>query len=121
MVNQMCTTNSEEYFFDIEGCYIEEVSNDSTDSELSIAKVRVEVGVTTNWHKLRGTTERYYIVSGTGVVEVGDAPPRQVATGDIVVIPSMARQRISNNGNEDLIFLALCTPRFELKNYQNAE
>ena len=117
----MSAANSEEYFFDIEGCYIDEVSNDSIDPELSIAKVRVKAGVTTNWHKLSGTTERYYILSGMGVVDVGDALPRQVSAGDVVIIPSMARQRINNNGNEDLIFLALCTPRFELKNYQNAE
>jgi len=106
-----------EYFFDEEGCYITEVSNSLNDPELSIAKVRVSRGVTTAWHRLKGTVERYYILTGSGVVEVGEELPREVSAGDVVIIRPMQNQRITNNGTEDLIFLALCTPRFEIQNY----
>jgi len=117
-MSDMDCEKPEEYYFDVEGCYITEVSNDPSDPELSIAKARVTKGITTAWHKLSGTTERYYILSGSGVVEIGDSDPRSVTAGDVVIIPPMQRQRITNNGNGDLIFLALCTPRFDVSNYQ---
>jgi len=107
-----------EYFFESEGCYISELSNSEVDPELSIAQARVEPGVTTSWHRLKSTTERYCILSGVGIVEVGDAAQREVSTGDVVLIPPLQRQRITNIGKEDLIFLAICTPRFEECNYE---
>lgn len=109
-----------EYFFAAEGCYITELSNSEADPALSIARARVMPGVTTAWHRLYNTTERYAIVSGIGIVEVGDAEPKDVRAGDVVIIAPMQRQRITNSGSEDLVFLALCTPRFEEANYQEA-
>jgi len=107
-----------EYFFESEGCYITELSNNEFDPDLSIARARVRPGVTTSWHRLKNTTERYCILSGAGIVEVGDAVRREVYSGDVVLIPPMQRQRITNVGKEDLIFLAICTPRFEKHNYE---
>jgi len=107
-----------EYLFEQEGCFITEISNTSDDPELSIAKARVPKGVTTAWHYLNGTTERYYILQGVGRVEIADQAPKKLEVGDVIIIPPMARQRITNIGDEDLIFLALCTPRFETQNYQ---
>jgi len=107
---------SNEYYFQ-EGCFIIELSNSSDDPDISIAQARVKVGVTTRWHRLKDTIERYYIVSGCGRVEVGDLPTQDVTCGDIVLIPSMCRQRISNTGDEDLIFLAICSPPFSSNIY----
>ncbi len=106
-----------EYYF-IEGCYINELSNDIEDEALSIAQARVSPGVTTQWHRLKSTTERYVIIQGQGIVEIGDLPPHTVTSGDVVIIPENTRQRITNVSNEDLVFLALCTPRFTADNYQ---
>ena len=39
----------------------------------------------------------------------------------VVLIPSSCRQRIANIGDKDLIFLAICTPRFRQEAYQDAE
>ena len=105
-----------EYYFD-EGCFITELSNMAEDEQASIARARVEPGVTTKWHYLRDTTERYVILEGTGSVELGDLESKQVNAGDVVVIPAEVRQRISNIGDGDLIFLAICSPRFEETNY----
>jgi oxalate decarboxylase/phosphoglucose isomerase-like protein (cupin superfamily) len=44
-----------------------------------------------------------------------------VAPGDVVLIPPGCRQRISNVGNEDLIFLAICTPRFRDEAYEDID
>ena len=95
-----------------EGCFIVEVSNSADDPALSIARARVEPGVTTRWHRLAATAERYVILEGSGRVEIGDQPPRDVHPGDVVLIPPQCRQRITNTGASDLIFLAICTPRF---------
>jgi len=110
-------TNTE-YYFDAEGCYITELSNSDADTALSIAQARVAPGVTTAWHRLVNTTERYCILSGTGLVEVGEQPAVEVSAGDVVIIEPMQKQRITNNGQDDLVFLALCTPRFLPENYQ---
>ena len=114
---QRFQSNNEYYF--VEGCYINELSNQSEDPELSIAQARVEPGVTTQWHQLRETTERYVILEGNGAVEIGDHVPQTVNPGDVVIIPPNTRQRITNTSSKDLIFLALCTPRFEAENYQS--
>jgi len=113
--------NSEDEYFTAEGCHITELSNFADDPGLSIARARVEPGRTTRWHRLHDTVERYVIVSGKGRVEVGDLPPTTVGVGDVVLIPAMCRQRISNIGVTDLVFLAICTPRFSDRVYQDLD
>lgn len=105
-------------FFTPEQCAINELSNVAGDEAVSIARARVAPGVTTRWHRLQGTTERYVILEGSGRVEVGDLPPQAVGPGDTVLIPPMCRQRITNIGSEDLVFLAICTPRFRQAVYE---
>lgn len=112
-------TNTE-YFFR-EGCFITELSNHAEDPTVSIAQARVEAGRTTRWHRLRNTIERYVILRGSGLVEIGDEQTREVKTGDVVFIPALCPQRIHNNGDQDLIFLAICTPRFLLENYEDID
>ena len=111
---------SKEYFFK-EGCYITEVSNSDQDPELSVARARLEPGKTTAWHRLSNCTERYIILSGSGMVEVGENPPQRVKSGDVVIIPAGIRQRIHNPEASDLLFLALCTPRFKTEYYEAVE
>lgn len=101
-----------------EGCLILELSNSGDDSDLSIARARVPPGVTTRWHRLRDTAERYVILEGEGRAEVGGLPPQEVGPGDVVLIPPSCRQRIANIGDGDLVFLALCTPRFRQEAYE---
>ncbi|MEW8420556.1 MAG: cupin domain-containing protein [Candidatus Thiodiazotropha sp.] len=107
---------SKEYFFQ-EGCFINELSNHDGDGDLSIARARVEPGVRTRLHRLNRSTERYCIISGEGEVEIEGLPAQSVAAGDVVLIPPGSSQRISNRGNVDLIFIALCTPRFDPRDY----
>jgi len=104
-----------------ERCAIVELSNVAEDPAVSIARARVRPGVVTAWHRLRGTAERYVILEGRGRVEVGALPPAEVGPGDVVAIPPMCRQRIANTGDTDLLFLAICTPRFEPGCYESLE
>jgi len=107
----------DEYYFE-EGCHIIETSNSKDDEEVSIARARVEKGQRTKWHYLEDTSERYVILAGNGLVEVGTEAPCPVALGDVVIVPANTRQRIENTGQADLVFLAICSPRFQRKNYR---
>ena len=111
----------ESEFLTDELCHITELSNSANDEELSIALARVEPGVITRWHRLRETSERYVILAGQGVVEIADLPPRVVAPNDVAIIPPGCRQRITNSGSVDLLFYALCTPRFRPSVYEDME
>ena len=108
-------------FYTPELCFINELSNGDADPEVSIARARVAAGVTTRWHRLHGTTERYVLLSGNGRVEVGSLPAQNAGPGDVVIIPPGCRQRITNLGTEDLIFLAICTPRFRPEAYEDID
>ena len=104
-----------------ERCFINELSNHEDDEAVSIARARVQPGVRTRWHRLHDTVERYVLQGGEGMVEVGELPPRRVGPGDVVLIPAGCRQRIAALGTTDLVFLAICTPRFRPGCYEDIE
>ena len=113
--------NPDTEFYTSEGCFIIELSNTEDDPDVSIARARVAPGVTTRWHRLRATAERYVILEGEGRVEVGNRPPENVGPGDVVLIPPLCRQRIANTGRQDLIFLAVCSPRYTDSAYEDVD
>jgi len=86
----------------------------------SVAVARVEPGVSTQLHALRGVAESYVIKAGTGLMQVG-ADCHVVEAGDQVVIAADTPQRITNNGEADLLFYCICTPRFTVDCYVNLE
>jgi len=100
-------------FYTDERCFIKELLNGDDDPGMSFALARVEPGVTTTLHSLKGTSERYLVIAGTGKMEVGTLPPVSVSTGDLVLIPPDIPQRITNDGTRDLVFCCICVPRFE--------
>jgi mannose-6-phosphate isomerase-like protein (cupin superfamily) len=108
-------------FLTPERCHILETYNTATDESLSIARARVEPGITTAWHVLEHTIERYIIAEGRGRVEIGDLLASDVGPGDVLVILPGTRQRIANTGTTDLIFYCVCTPRFQQSNYRSLE
>lgn len=110
-----------EEFLTDERCYILELLNHSDDRTQSVARARVEVGVTTAWHRLRDTAESFYILNGVGTAEIGEENYYELKTGDILRIPPNTAQRITNTGNEDLIFLCFCTPAFSVESYEALE
>lgn len=114
-------SNSANEFLTPERCHITELSNSDDDPAVSIARARVEPGITTRWHRLRETAERYCILSGSGRVEIGELAARDVTVGDVVLIPPLCRQRITNTGTEDLVFLAICTPRYTNAIYEDLD
>ncbi len=121
MQPQVAKAAGNKEFFTLERCFILETWNAPEDGALTIARARVEPGVTTQWHALEGVTERNIIAEGRGRMEVGDLPPAKVGPGDTVFVPPGVRQRITNIGQADLIFYCVCTPRFFPECYRNLE
>jgi mannose-6-phosphate isomerase-like protein (cupin superfamily) len=102
-----------------ERCFILETWNHPSDPGVSLARARVPPGVTTAKHRL-AVDERYLVEKGRGRVEV-DGIETEVRPGDVVLVPRDTTQRIRNSGDEDLVFLCLCTPRFEPRHYEDRE
>jgi mannose-6-phosphate isomerase-like protein (cupin superfamily) len=109
-----------EYYFE-EYCFITEWWNSPFDQEVSVVQARVKPGITTRLHRLNEVTERYIILEGKGLVEVGEMGPTEVCPGDVVIIPPGTPQRITNVADSDLIFLAICTPRFTKDVYEDID
>ena len=99
-------------FFTRERCFITEILNHGDSPELSVARCRVEPGVTTELHRLRGTREVYVIEAGAGVMDDGTCEPIPLNIGDALLIPAGHQQRLCNTGPVDLSFQVVCTPRF---------
>lgn len=109
-----------EYYTE-ERCHILELSNDADDPGVSIARARVEPGVETRRHRVLDTAERYVVLEGRGEVRIGDTAPAEVSPGSTVWIPPGMSQSIRNTGKADLVFLCICTPRFEWQNYESLD
>lgn len=103
------------------GCFITDWLNDPADPDLSIARIRVEVGAETRLRRFQNIWERYVVLEGQGRIELvgpnrsfteGDHTISALEPGDVVMIPAGYSRRISNIGDGELVFLAICTPRF---------
>lgn len=103
-----------------ERCRIVELLNDNDSPDLSIAQASVKPGVKTQLHNLT-VDERYIIVEGEGEVEINEGSPIFVSQYDVVNIPAGTSQRITNTGECDLVFLCICSPRFQPDSYVNME
>ncbi len=113
-------TNESLEFHTEERCYIIEIMN-KEGVDFSIARARVEPGVTTALHAVKKTTEAYYILQGNGLVQSANGFEQTVNSGDVMLFPPGIEQKITNRGNDDLIFLAICAPRFVPESYIHLE
>jgi mannose-6-phosphate isomerase-like protein (cupin superfamily) len=120
MNSNLLRTDESKEFFSNEKCHILELlNNHDTAQPFSIARARVEPGVTTAWHRLTDITEYYYILEGEGFMEIGEEVGFEVKKNDIVRIEPNKAQRIKNISDEDLVFLAICNPPFTDENYED--
>lgn len=110
------TPESDEYFL-AEGCHILELCNSAEHEALSIARARLEAGKETELHSLKKTAERYIIQQGQGIATI-DGKQYSVAENNVLLIDPEVSQKIKNTGQEDLVFLVICTPRFKPECYQ---
>lgn len=98
-----------------DGFYITEWWNTPEDPALSVARMRIESGVSTQPYQLHGITERYLFLSGNGFVEI-DGVVHRVGPGDGMLIKPGAWRSVTNKGMNDMGWLAICRPRFSRLN-----
>ena len=106
-------------FWTGEKCHILELWNRDSSPALSVARTRVEPGVSTQPHSLDETAELYVMIAGEGIMHVEGLEQQRVTVGDCVAIPPGAVQWIENTGSCDLLFYAVCTPRFRPEVYRD--
>ena len=113
-------TDKKQEFYTDEKCFITEILNTPKVKGMSVAQARVEPGVTTQNHTL-DFDEAYYILKGKGEMQINSGELKVILPGDLAYIPKQSKQRITNIGEEDLVFLCLCTPRFIPEGYESKE
>lgn len=114
-------TEESDEFYTEERCHILELYNTANDRDQSIARARVEPGVTTAWHRLIDTFETILVLSGQGTLELNEESRIEIKQGSVIRIPENCPQRVTNTGNEDLIFLCYCSPAFGDHCYDDLE
>src|SRR3989338_3464374 len=72
----------------------------------SLAHAVVKPGEISLWHRLRTSSEVYYILEGEGIMFI-DNDSQKVCPGQTIYIPPNAKQRIKNTGKSDLKFLCI--------------
>jgi mannose-6-phosphate isomerase-like protein (cupin superfamily) len=78
----------------------------------SLAEARLPTGGATTPHYHPLTEEIYYILAGTGRMQIG-TETCDVGSGDAIAIPPGATHQICNTGEVTLRFLCCCAPAYD--------
>jgi len=78
----------------------------------SLAHAVIPAGKRSIRHHLTGSSEVYYLLSGTGRMHI-DEEVQDVGPGDALLIPAGAIQFLENTCDEDLVFLAIVEPAWQ--------
>ena len=94
-------------------CEIREIMSpaNSTIERQSLAEATLAPGRSTVLHIHETVEEIYYIMSGEGVMFI-EGEERDVFAGDAIANLPGKRHKITNTGDEPLVFLCICTPRY---------
>jgi mannose-6-phosphate isomerase-like protein (cupin superfamily) len=77
----------------------------------SLAEATIAPGAATEAHYHPNTEEIYYILQGTGQMQISTTM-QTVVSGDGIAIPAGAPHQIRNIGSETLVFLCCCVPAY---------
>jgi mannose-6-phosphate isomerase-like protein (cupin superfamily) len=77
----------------------------------SLAEATLEPDQATERHHHRATEEIYFVLKGSGRMEV-DGDMRTVRPGDAILIPPGAWHTLDNNGSSELRILCCCSPPY---------
>ncbi|MDQ3893232.1 MAG: cupin domain-containing protein [Actinomycetota bacterium] len=77
----------------------------------SLAEATLDAGQSTRRHYHRTAEEIYFILAGSGEMEV-DGRRERVGAGDAVLIPPRAWHQIVAEGGDELRFLCCCAPPY---------
>ena len=105
---KLTSVNTIESFVTKDGSEIRELHH--TDAQ-SLAEATLEPDQATERHYHRLTEEIYFVVKGSGRLEV-DGETQSVRPGDAVLIPPGAWHTLENNGTSELLILCMCSPPY---------
>jgi mannose-6-phosphate isomerase-like protein (cupin superfamily) len=77
----------------------------------SLAEATVPEGTATERHYHKKSEEFYFILEGTGTMEI-DNESSDVKTGDAILIPTGAWHQITADADSTLKFLCCCAPPY---------
>jgi mannose-6-phosphate isomerase-like protein (cupin superfamily) len=75
----------------------------------SLAEARIPAGGSTQRHYHKDSEELYYLLSGSGRMEI-DGETKDVGPGDAILIPAGSWHEIT--AEEELVFLCCCAPPY---------
>lgn len=78
----------------------------------SLAEARLSPGQSTTRHYHPQTEEIYYLLDGSGMMEL-NGETRTVGPGDCIAIPPGSKHQLTNTGSGPLILLCCCVPAYE--------
>jgi mannose-6-phosphate isomerase-like protein (cupin superfamily) len=97
-----------ESFVTKDGSFIRELHH--TEAQ-SLAEATLEPGQATERHYHRATEEIYFVIKGSGDMEV-DGRAERVRPGDAILIPAGAWHTLVNDGTSELRILCCCVPPY---------
>jgi mannose-6-phosphate isomerase-like protein (cupin superfamily) len=97
-----------ESFVTKDGSFIRELHH--TEAQ-SLAEATLEPGQATERHYHRATEEIYFVIKGSGDMEV-DGRTERVRPGDAILIPARAWHSLVNDGTSELRILCCCVPPY---------
>jgi len=105
--------DSVEEFVTKDGSLIREIlaPANSCIEKQSLAEATLAPGQSTQRHRHIETEEIYYVLDGSGTMEI-DAETRPVGPKDAVAIPPGSRHKLTNTGENALVFLCCCCPAY---------
>ena len=80
-------------------------------TQCSLAEELLPPGCAVTPHHHRNLEEIYYIVSGSGLMTVGENS-REVGAGDAIYIPRGHKHSLKNIGSEPIKLILVCGPAF---------
>ncbi len=90
-------------------CELLHPGREMLDLPYSIAHAILETGAASLPHRLKTSSEVYFILEGEGEMHI-DSEQAEVGTGQAVLIPPGSWQHIRNTGKVDLKFLCIVHP-----------
>ena len=105
---KVASISGTEFFVTKDGSTIRELLRTEVQS---LAEATLEPDEATQRHYHRATEEIYFVLKGSGRMEVG-GDSKMIRPGDAVLIPAGAWHTLENNGNSELRFLCCCAPPY---------
>jgi mannose-6-phosphate isomerase-like protein (cupin superfamily) len=102
-------------------CELLSDKEEDVDIPYSIAYAILGPGKTSIIHRLKKSSEVYFIIQGEGTIYIDEEEEASVQPGQAIFIPPGSWQHLKNTGENDLKFLCIVFPRWKAEDEENGE